>query len=270
LKFVNTSVLQLLKVYDDTGGQLMTQKAKRERKNTLNQYMTNNFGADCDIIMNPEKTLHQGISVVTTTLNEKENIIELIQRIHLILKDSPHEIIVIDDGSPDGTLEIAKQYADIAISKQHEGQTSGLLFGVKLAKFPLIITIDADLENPPELIPIITQKLVDCDVVVASRRALPRFSEKWAAKTLGKICNTTDFYSNFRAYKKEVVAESTLRYGETFGGELLILAKKHGYKVCDLEYDPPPRRGSPRIGGTIKANFRINIATIKCFLAYLF
>jgi dolichol-phosphate mannosyltransferase len=220
--------------------------------------------------MNSEKALRQGISVVTTTWNEKENITELIQRIKLTLKDIPHEVIVIDDSSPDGTFEIAKQYADTAISKQHEGQTSGLLFGAKIAKFPVIITIDSDLENPPELITKITQKLASHDVVVASRKALPRFSEKWAAKTLGKICKTTDFYSNFRAYKKEVLTEANLRYGETFGGELLIIAKKHGYKICDLEYDPPPRRGNPRIGGAIKANWRINIATIKCLLAYLF
>jgi dolichol-phosphate mannosyltransferase len=220
--------------------------------------------------MNSENDLQQGISVVTTTWNEKENIIELIQRIHLTLKDIRHEVIVIDDSSPDGTFEIAKRYADIAIGKQHEGQTSGLLFGAKIAKFPVIITIDSDLENPPELITKIIQKLANYDVVVASRKALPRFSEKWAAKTLGKICNTTDFYSNFRAYKKEVLTEANLRYGETFGGELLIIAKKYGYKICDLEYDPLPRRVNPRIGGAIKANWRINVATIKCLLAYLF
>jgi dolichol-phosphate mannosyltransferase len=85
--------------------------------------------------MNSEKALQQGISVVTTTWNEKENITELIQRINLTLKDIPHEVILIDDSSPDGTLEIAKQYADTAIGKQHEGQTSGLLFGAKIESF---------------------------------------------------------------------------------------------------------------------------------------
>ncbi len=46
----------------------------------------------------------QGISVVTTTWNEKENIEELIQRIRTTLQGTPHEIIVIDDNSSDGTL----------------------------------------------------------------------------------------------------------------------------------------------------------------------
>ena len=52
--------------------------------------------------------LVQGVSVVTTTWNERENIGELVRRVRLALKDVPHEVIVIDDNSSDGTLDIAK------------------------------------------------------------------------------------------------------------------------------------------------------------------
>jgi dolichol-phosphate mannosyltransferase len=105
--------------------------------------------------------------------------------------------------------------------------------------------------------------------VVASRSVVPRFSERWAAKTLGKICGVSDFYSNFRAYKKETLANN-LRGGETFGGELLIIAKKKGFRIGEIMYDAPPRRSKPRIGGSIKANLRIMIASWKCFFIYLF
>lgn len=220
--------------------------------------------------MNTADASKQGISVITTTWNEKEHIQALIQRINSTLKDTPHETIVIDDSSTDGTLEIAKRYADIAIGKIREGQTKGLLFGAKLAKFPIIVTIDSDLENPPELIPEVVVKLRDVDVVVASRRGLPRFSEKWAAKTLGKLCQVSDFYSNFRAYKREAIINAHLVKGETFGGELLIDAKKNGYRIGEIRYDAPPRRRSPRIGGSIKANWRISIASMKCLLRYLY
>lgn len=219
--------------------------------------------------MSSQHSTMRGISVVTTTLNERKNIQELIQRINATLKDTPHEVIVVDDNSSDGTLEVAKQYADIAVGKKREGQTKGLLYGAKLAKFPTIVTIDSDLENPPELIPVIAKKLADLDVVVASRSTLPRFSEKWAAKTLGKICNTSDFYSNFRAYKKQAIVEVELRRGETFGGELLVIAKKTGYRIGEVKYDAPPRRSKPRIGGSLRANTRISVATLKCFLEYL-
>ncbi|MDR0372821.1 MAG: glycosyltransferase [Nitrososphaerota archaeon] len=210
----------------------------------------------------------QGVSVVTTTWNERETIRELIGRVKTTLQCVQHEVIVIDDSSTDGTLQAAESLADIALAKPREGQTKGLLFGAKLAKFPTIITIDADLENPPELIATLVEKLGAYDVVVASRRKLPRFSEHWAAKTLGKIVGVSDFYSNFRAYRRETIVDADLLGGETFGGELLILAKKHGFRVGELMYDAPSRRCKPRIGGSLKANLRILVASLKCWFMY--
>lgn len=212
----------------------------------------------------------QGISVVTTTWNEKENIKELILRIRSALKDTPHEIIVVDDSSADGTLGVAKQFADKAVGKVREGQTKGLLYGMKYAKFPVIVTIDSDLENNPELIPTLIKKLDEFDVVNASRIAVPRFSERWAAKTLGKIIGVSDFYSNFRVFKKEIIPKLNLKGGETFGGELLIIAKKNGFKIGEVRYEPPPRRSQPRIGGKVRANLRISFASWKCFILFWF
>jgi dolichol-phosphate mannosyltransferase len=211
----------------------------------------------------------RGISVVTTTWNEVQNIEELIRRVRSTLHDVLHEIIVVDDSSSDGTLKVAERFADIAVGKIREGQTKGLLYGAKLSKFPVVVTIDSDLENSPERIPKLVEKLNMFDLVVASRSVVPRFSERWAAKTLGKICGVSDFYSNFRAYKKETLVNN-LRGGETFGGELLIIAKKKGFRIGEIMYDAPPRRSKPRIGGSIKANLRIMIASWKCFFIYLF
>ena len=216
------------------------------------------------VSMSSRDGLVDGISVVTTTWKEKENIEELIRRVRTTLKDTQHEIIVVDDSSLDGTLEVAKRFADLAVKKTREGQTKGLLFGAKLAKFPVIVTIDSDLENTPELIPHLVEKLSVFDLVVASRKNLPRFSERWASKTVGKICGVSDFYSNFRAYKKQTIA-SKLVGGETFGGELLVDAKKHGFRIGEIKYEPPSRRIKPRIGGSIRANLRITAASLKCF-----
>jgi len=211
----------------------------------------------------------QGISVVTTTWNEKENIKELILRVKWALRDFPHEIIVVDDSSSDGTFEVAKCYADLAVSKVREGQTKGLLYGMNLARFPIIVTIDADLENNPDFIICLVDKLGKCDLAVASRTVLPRFSEKLASKTLGKKFEVSDFFSNFRVYKKETIAHFCLKGGETFGGELLVIAKKRGLSIGEVMVEPPPRRGNPRIGGKFKANFRIIAALLKCYIIYL-
>jgi dolichol-phosphate mannosyltransferase len=209
-----------------------------------------------------------GISVVTTTWNERENIEEWTRRIRKTLEGLPHEIVVVDDGSPDGTLEVATRLADVAVGKVREGQTKGLLFGAKLAKYPSIVTIDADLENDPKYILLLVQQLGTCDLAVASRTVLPRISEKIAARTLGRIVGVSDFFSNFRAYKKESIVNVELHSGETFGGELLITAKRKGLKICEIKYAPPPRRDKPRIGGTIRANLRIIVASWKCLFRY--
>jgi dolichol-phosphate mannosyltransferase len=211
-----------------------------------------------------------GVSVVTTTWNERENIGQLVAEVRQVLRGVTHEVIVVDDSSSDGTLQVAEQVADLAVSKPRKGQTAGLLHGMKLAKYPLIVTIDSDMENPPQLIPQLLKLAGAFDVVVASRTELPRFSEKYASRTLGKLVGITDFYSNFRLYKKEVVATFELRGGETFGAEFLFISRKHGFKLGEVMYVPPPRRTYPRIGGSLRANLRIQWATSKAFALYLF
>jgi dolichol-phosphate mannosyltransferase len=211
-----------------------------------------------------------GVSVVTTTWNERENIKKLIPTIRNVLKEVQHEIIVVDDNSTDGTIQIASHIADIAVTKTREGQTKGLLYGMQLAKYSTIITIDADLENDPTRIPKLTQQTAKFDIVVASRTKLPRISEKIASKTLGKLLGVTDTLSNFRAFRKETVSKFKLRGGETFGAEFLVIAKRKGLTIGEIKYGPPPRRKNPRIGGTTKANLRIFWALIKSLALYVF
>ena len=211
----------------------------------------------------------QSISVVTTTWNERENIEELIHRVRSSLKGVPHEVIVVDDSSTDGTYEAARHIADMAVSKVREGQTKGLLYGMKLAKYPIIVTIDADLENDPQVIPSLVERLEKFDLVVASRSCVPRFSERLTSRTMGKMFGVSDFFSNFRAYKRETFSDVDLKGGETFGGELLVKAKKRGCRIGEVKIDAPHRRSKPRIGGSIRANFRIIVASLKCWMIYL-
>ena len=183
-----------------------------------------------------------GVSIVTTTLNERENIEKLISSIRNVLQCLEHEIIVVDDNSQDGTIQIANRLADVAVTKTREGQSKGLLYRMKMAKYPIIITIDADLESDPADIPKLIQNINEFDILLASRTKLPRISEKIASKTLGKIIGVTDTFSNFRAYKKEIISKFNLRGGETFGAEFLVAAKKKRLRIGEIKYDPPPRR----------------------------
>ena len=68
---------------------------------------------------------------------------------------------------------------------------------------------------------------------------------------MGKIVGVSDFYSNFRAFKKEVTEKFDLEGGETFGGEKLVIAKRNGFKIGELTCKAPPRQSNPRKGGNI-------------------
>jgi len=210
-----------------------------------------------------------GVSVVTTTWNERENLTKLVPEIRNVLKQIPHEIIIVDDDSPDGTIQVARLLADIAVSKKREGQSKGLLYGMKLARYPVIVTIDADLENSPTHIPKLIQQISESDVVVASRQNLPRISEKIASKSLGKVLGVTDVFSNFRAFRNEVVPKLKLRGGETFGAEFLVIARKERLAISEIKYDSSIRRKNPRIGGKLQANLRILWALIKSIMVYV-
>lgn len=211
-----------------------------------------------------------GVSVVTTTYNEREYIRSFVEGVRHALKNIKHEIIIVDDYSPDGTFKEARMWADKAIIVRRVGQTKGLLVGIKASKYPTVVTLDVDLENPPNLIPKLLKIFMNknLDLLVACRTVIPRISEKFASKTIGKIVGVRDVYSNFRIYKRDLFKNYKPILGETFGGELLVYAWVKGFRIGEFTYEPPPRRLKPRIGGFIKANTRIFVATIK-LLTYI-
>ena len=151
--------------------------------------MTYDQSRDTHVLIMPSEAqtmVLNGISIVTTTWNEWENVAKLVSMTRNVLQQILHEIIVVDDNSPDGTIQIASRLADVAVTKTREGQSKGLLYGMQLAKYPVIITIDADLENDPEHIPTLIQQLAKFHIVVASRTKLPRISFEKAKEELKK------------------------------------------------------------------------------------
>ncbi len=212
-----------------------------------------------------------GVSVITTTWCERENIGKLLTRIHQVLQGLDYEIIVVDDGSPDGTAEEARKYTDkVIVNRRRLGQTLSLAKGIFEAKGDCIITIDSDLENPPELIPKLLDMLKTYDFIVASRTVIPRITEKLASILFRRRLKVRDIYSNFKAFKGEYASIiATVKCGETFGAEFTLNAVKHGLNIGELVYKPPPRRSNPRIGGLLRANLRImaaNFRLLKCLL----
>jgi dolichol-phosphate mannosyltransferase len=210
------------------------------------------------------------VSVVSATWNERKTLPSLIQRIHEVLSNVPHEVIIVDDSSPDGTCVLALELADKAIRKEREGQSIALLTGIQQAKYPIVVTIDADLENDPSNIPRLVQTLEEgYDIVVAARPQLPRFSERLFSTAIGKHLGVTDVLSNFRAMRRERVRQISLTGSETFGAEFLIRVHQLGLRIREIQVAEVQRRARPRIGGAVMANLRILKALVISLMIML-
>jgi dolichol-phosphate mannosyltransferase len=104
------------------------------------------------------------VSVVIPAYNEDGNILELTNRVAKVLCDYPHEILFVDDGSTDRTLELIKRMQRIYHSirflsfSRNFGHQNALKAGLDHATGKCVITMDADLQHPPELIPELIQR----------------------------------------------------------------------------------------------------------------
>lgn len=97
------------------------------------------------------------ISVIVPTYNEKENIKKLVPAVHKILSGYEHELIVVDDNSPDGTAkvveELSRDYPVRVLKRSGKlGLASAVVHGFKHAKGEVLGVIDADMQHPPEYI----------------------------------------------------------------------------------------------------------------------
>lgn len=117
------------------------------------------------------------LSIVVPVYNEEKNIQPLLSRLNPIIKPYSHEIIFVDDGSTDKTLTVLKKEAKknlnlkILSFNRNFGHQAALFCGYKNAKGDCVVTIDADLQDPPEIITeMINQWEQGYDIVYAKRK----------------------------------------------------------------------------------------------------
>ncbi len=159
-----------------------------------------------------------GVSVVVPVFCSDSSLRDLVTRIRKILEDRPFEIVLVDDGSPLETWFVVSELADtqecvvgIRLGR-NSGQHSALLAGVRAARFPVIVTIDDDLQNPPEEIPKLLEVLNQgFDVVygtpdrVAQRR-WRRSSSLWTRTLMSTAlgADNASKMSSFRAFRTDL------------------------------------------------------------------
>ncbi|HKC91478.1 MAG TPA: polyprenol monophosphomannose synthase [Candidatus Limnocylindria bacterium] len=115
------------------------------------------------------------ISVIVPTYNEADSLPVLVERMGAAMSGHAWEMVVVDDGSPDGTADVANR-----LSARHPvwvvrrpgkaGLASAVIAGFKEARGDILVVIDADLSHPPEVVPALVKAIDDgADLAVGSR-----------------------------------------------------------------------------------------------------
>src|SRR5690606_16003917 len=100
-------------------------------------------------------------SLVVPLFNEEENVVHLQKEIAEALAGVPHELILVDDGSSDGTVAriIREPHVKVIEFRRNRGQSSAMMAGILAAEAPYNALMDGDLQNNPADIPSLIEAL---------------------------------------------------------------------------------------------------------------
>ncbi|MEA9985461.1 MULTISPECIES: polyprenol monophosphomannose synthase [Subtercola] len=212
--------------------------------------------------------------VIIPTYNELENLRPIVER---VLATGTADVLIVDDGSPDGTGRLADElaHADPAISVLHRSEKSGLgmayLAGFEwgLARgYTALVEMDADGSHHPEALPELLAQLVDHDLVLGSRWVEGGRVENWPAKRkllsrggnlyaqLALGIAVKDATGGFRAYRSSALERIGLTavesHGYCFQLDLVWRALQAGLRVVEVPITFTERTvGESKMSGSI-------------------
>ncbi|MFH2085502.1 MAG: glycosyltransferase [bacterium] len=209
------------------------------------------------------------VSVILPTFNEKDAIVPHALHVSKVLSKAGymHEVLVVDDDSPDGTAEVVRKAGirnkdiRIIVRKQNHGLGLSIGDGVRKAQGNIIIGMDADGNHDPEDMPNMLKHLKDgTRLVVASRfkgeggmkgwRMLPTFLFNAMFRLFGlPIWDNTSGYYAVRKADLEQLGLKRIYYGYgDYHLRLVFYAKQAGWKTIEV-----PTHYQPRLGGVSKS-----------------
>ena len=192
------------------------------------------------------------------------------------------EIIFVDDGSDDDTFSELRNIFDkdmtvrIVRFRRNFGQTAGMAAGFKLAEGEIIVSMDADLQNDPNDIPLLINKINEGYDIVSGWRKNRK--DKWLSRRLpsiiaNKIISMTtgiklhDYGCTLKAFRKEVIKNINL-YGEMHRF-IPAVASWMGIKVSEVPVNHRPRtKGQSKYGISRTLRVILDLITVKFLLSF--
>jgi len=203
------------------------------------------------------------ISVVVSLYNERPALDELCRRLTEVLSGlaQPWEIIFVDDGSTDGSIEKLREFRSVYPSvrylrfRRNFGKSAALAAGFRAARYDIIATLDGDLQDIPEELPLLLTQLDEGYDLVSgwryhrrdklSRRMGSKFYN-WVTSLLTGV-RLHDINCGFKCYRREVLDE-VMVYGERHR-YIPVLASYRGFRLGEVKIEHAPREyGSSRYG----------------------
>ncbi len=176
--------------------------------------------------------MKETVSVIVPFYNEETNVRAMIEAVYFALKDYqlPWELIVVDDGSSDCTVDKMRECkAELGASlcvielQRNYGQTAAMQAGIDQARGSLLVTLDGDLQNDPADIPAMIKELCDrqLDLLQGWRKKrkdkliMRKIPSKIANKLIGKVTGVYlhDYGCSLKVYRASVMKNVRL-YGE--------------------------------------------------------
>lgn len=202
------------------------------------------------ILLKPE------LSIIIPLFDEAESLPELHSRLSEVLQqlDQPAEMIFVDDGSTDASVETLLKLRErdsrirIVQFRRNYGKSAALAAGFARARGNRIVTIDADLQDDPAEIPHLLKKLDEGYDLVSGwkRRRQDRFVKRVTSRIFNRVTNKLtgvqlhDINCGLKAYRREVT-DTIHVYGQLHR-YLPVLALKEGFRLGEIEVKHYPRK----------------------------
>ena len=224
------------------------------------------------------------LSIVVPLYNEEENTELLYAQLKAALEEigRDYEIIIVDDGSTDGSFDILKRLHEgderlkVIRFRRNFGQTAAFAAGFDRSQGEVVITMDADLQNDPADIPLLLEKIEEgYDVVSGWRlhrkdpfltRRLPSMMANWLISKVTGV-HLHDYGCSLKAYRREVVKNVQL-YGELHRF-LPAIANWMGVSVAEVSVRHYARSfGKSKYGLSRTARVLLDLLTVRFLLSY--